>query len=488
MPAIVLMERAGLAVFQAVQEFLPDGGKIAVVCGKGNNGGDGLVVARLAHERGFTVSVLMTAEESDLREECRLQLLQLQAYGLMPIFPSDDRWEMKMDCLGMNDVLVDAIIGIGAEGIIQGKPAQAISAMNRAGVPIVAVDVPSGIHTDSGDELGESIWAMRTITFGNPKPFLFQGIGLEHSGHWTVEHIGFPPRLLSEPTDAMILDGSGISNVIPERLRGSHKGVNGHILIVAGSHAMRGAAALAAKAAFRSGAGMVTVAAIDSVCDAVMTHCPEAVLVPLPEQDGILTRDSAEVILASKSKFTGALFGPGLTHQPQVVDFLNRVWSNWDVPSCIDADALNAVSLGVQLPDCPCVLTPHPGEMSRLLQSTIAEVQADRFAAVCEAVEKFGKAIILKGPYSLASAPGLPCLVNSTGNPGMASAGMGDVLAGVIATLLGQEIPPCEAAAAGMFWHGLAGDLAAEDSGAIGFTARDVILQLAAARAKLTES
>ncbi|MFQ3586406.1 MAG: NAD(P)H-hydrate dehydratase [Fimbriimonadaceae bacterium] len=486
-PVRVLMERAGLAVFDAIRELLPEGGRVAVFCGKGNNGGDGFVVARLLHEAGYYVECLVAATEGDLTPDAYDQMRVTRAQNVEPIFADDARFERRLACMGRFDLVVDALLGTGASGEVKGCIAKAIEAINRSGVPVVAVDVPSGIHCDTGEELGESIWALRTVTMGVPKPFLFQGRGLEHAGYWTVAEIGFPQALLNEPTDCRLLDPAYVENLIPERLRSSHKGENGSVLVVAGSDRMPGAAILAAKAALRSGAGMVTVASVPSVCQAVAANLPEAILLPLPAEDGAIRPDAVETILAEQHRYHAALFGPGMTHGEPVLEFLGRLWPQWERPSVIDADALNSVAQGVPLPIPECVLTPHPGEMSRLLHSSIAEVQADRFQTVRQAVAEIGHTILLKGPFSIVGREGEPMMVNCTGNPGMASAGMGDVLGGVIATLLAQHVPPYAAAAVGMYWHGVAGDQAAGDVGMVGYTAGEVADRLPKARATIAE-
>jgi hydroxyethylthiazole kinase-like uncharacterized protein yjeF len=480
-----LMERAGMAVFEAIKQFLPTGRKITVVCGKGKNGGDGFVVARVAHAAGYDVCCLVACEAADLCPEATLQMEQAARSGLDPVFANDPRWGLKADHLGCRDIIVDALLGTGARGEVKGKIKDAIQAINRSGVPCIAIDVPSGVDCDTGEELGESVWAMRTVSFGLPKPYMFQGIGLEHCGYWTIADIGFPSPLLSEPTEAKLLDGGWVGCLLPERLRASHKGDNGSILIVAGSTKMPGAATLAARSALRSGAGLVTVAGIPAVCAAVAANVPEAILLPLPEHDGVISADAARVLLEQQSHYHSALFGPGMTHGDPILDFLEKVWRDWKIPCCVDADALNAVSHGVKLPLGECVMTPHPGEMSRLLHSSIAEIQADRFQAVHHALEQFDKTILLKGPYSIVGERYQPMLVNCTGNPGMASAGMGDVLSGVIVTLLGQDLPAYYAASCGMYWHGMAGDQCAEQIGPIGYTAIDLANALPSARARI---
>jgi NAD(P)H-hydrate epimerase len=245
---------------------------------------------------------------------------------------------------------------------------------------------------------------------------------------------------------------------------------------------------LAAKAALRSGAGLVTVAGIASVCEAVAANVPEAMLLPLPENDGVISADAARVLLQHKTKYHATLFGPGMTHDQPVLEFLEKVWQEWTQPCVVDADALNAVSKGVRLPRAECVLTPHPGEMSRLLQLSIAEIQSDRFRTVSHAVQKFKQCVLLKGPYTIVGEPGQPMLVNCTGNPGLASGGMGDVLGGVITTLLAQDLPGYYAAGCGMFWHGTAADLCAGEIGCIGYKASEVADALPKARARIVSA
>lgn len=484
----VLMERAGLAVFDAVRKMLPDGGRLIFFCGKGHNGGDGLVTARVAHSHGYRVEILMSCEEKELAPETGYQHQLTLAQGLEPIFCNDARWERRIEGLHNCDLIVDALLGIGAHRQVFGPVKRSIQSINRSGVPVVSIDVPSGICCNTGEELGESVWALRTITLGMPKPYLFQGIGLEHAGYWSVAEIGYPQALLTEPTDARLIDGEWVANLLPERLKASHKGDNGHILIVAGSKWMRGAASLSAMAAFGAGAGLVTVAGTPDVLAAVASNVPEALLLPLPEQDGVIAPEAAEVLFRYRHKFYTALFGPGLSQEAPVQEFLKNLFEFWTEPCVLDADALNAVAMGVPMPKAECVLTPHPGEMSRLLHSSIAEVQADRFQTVRQAVQQTHRSVVLKGPYSIVGEPGQPMMVNCTGNPGLASAGMGDVLGGMIATLMAQDLPGYYAAGCSMFWHGAAADMCAEEIGPIGFRASDVAMTLPRARAKIVSA
>lgn len=488
MAATVLMERAGLAVFDAIAGMMPGKGSIGVLCGKGNNGGDGFVVARVAAQRGYRVEVIVASREDELREEAYQQMLQARAQGINPIYHGDERWQHKLRCLACKDLLVDALLGTGTEGLVRGPILECIQAINRSGVRVVSVDVPSGIHTDTGEELNDSVWATRTVTFGHPKPFLFQGLGLERAGQWVVADIGYPPKLLRECTGVLFLECRWCAAVLPERMRSAHKYSIGHVLVVAGSRTMRGAAVLAAMGAMRAGAGMVTVASVPEVLDAVAAQVPEALLMPLPSANGVVDPSAAELLTAKQDRWHSALFGPGLTQEEPAREMLRSTWAHWTKPCCIDADALGAVAAGVPLPAGPVALTPHPGEMSRLMQSSVAEVQSSRMEVVRSAVDRYGRAVLLKGPFSVLAAPMEPVLVNSTGNPGMASAGMGDVLGGMAAALLAQDLSPYHALGAAMYWHGLAGDMCAQEWGDVGFTASDVAHALPRARAKLAVS
>lgn len=486
-PAMVLMERAGLAVFDSVRELLPQGGAISVLCGKGNNGADGFVVARLAKDQDYQVEVLVAATESELMPDALQQFKTTVIHGIQPIFSDDARWQRRIEALGSRELVVDALLGTGSRCELKGPVLEAVRGINRSGVPVIAIDLPSGIDCNTGEELGDSVWALRTVTLGLPKPFLFQGTGLDHAGYWSVEEIGMPSGLLNEPTEARIIDSKWVANLLPERMKNAHKGDSGGVLIVAGSSRFRGAATLAAMGALRSGAGRVTVAGITAVCDAVAAQLPEAILLPLPELDGEVAPAAVEMLTDLRG-IHAAVFGPGLGSGAGVQSFLAELWARWTIPCVLDADALNVASLGIRLPETECVLTPHPGEMSRLLKLSVAEIQANRFCAMRQAVALLGQCVLLKGPYSLVGMPGQPALVNTTGNPGMATGGMGDVLSGVIATLIAQDLPPYFAAGCAMNWHGAAGDYCAKEIGAIGYSASDLAMALPRVRTTISQS
>ena len=483
-----LMERAGQAVCDEIGAMLPFSGKVVFLCGKGNNGGDGFVAARLAKGGGFEVECLCTSPEEDLGDFARLQFLRCKEAAVPVTFASDASFEKALEDLRRSDLIVDALLGTGARGQVEGQILSAIKAAGASGTPILSVDIPSGIDCDTGKELGESIRADSTITFGLPKPFLFQNVGLEHAGDWKVDGIGFPTELLEQPTPMRLMDKEWTAQRVPVRSRGSHKGDSGRLLIVAGSDKMSGAAALAVRGALRGGAGLVSLASTPEVCRRVATQIPECLLIPLPSVDGAISTEGVDVVLEWMDKGNAAVFGPGLSQQDGVVEFLARVWKSWNLPAVIDADALNSAASGTVLPNSPAILTPHPGEMARLLSLKTDEVECDRFGAVAECAKRYAKVSILKGAYSLIASTENPTLVNPTGNSGMATGGMGDVLSGLIGALLAQSLEPIDAAALGVYLHGLASDICARRIGPIGYTASELADALPSARVTIVSS
>lgn len=464
-PSRDLMERAGQAVFEALLPLAAGKRRIVVFCGPGNNGGDGFVVARLAHEHGLPV-ICCAFSADRMSPGCREQRDLATAAGVQVV-----EGARLMASLGPDDLVVDALLGTGATGEPRGPIADAIRAIAASGAPCVAVDIPSGIACDTGRALGPFVRAAKTVTFGLPKPFLFLADGLEASGEWTVAEIGFPKELLGEPTGVLLLDHEWVGARLPRRSRNSHKGANGSVLVVAGSERMTGAAVLAATGALRAGAGLVTVAGGPEVCRAIQAQLPEAMVLPLT--------DAAD-LLANQGRVDAMVFGPGLT-PPVAQSLAAGLAPHWAKPVVLDADAL-----GPEMPAWPgpVVLTPHPGELGRMLGCSAGEVQADRWACARRAAERFGATVLLKGAASVVASPSGGLWVNATGNPGMAGGGMGDVLAGVVGTLLTQGLSPEDAAACGMFWHGAAGDACAAEIGPAGFLASELASALPRTRAE----
>lgn len=468
------MEAAGTEVFKA----LPPGNKIAVFCGSGNNGGDGFVVASLAARSGRQVLCLVASDESDLSPDAARQLEAARKAKVRPIFASDANWTDQLESLENQDVIVDALLGTGARGPLEGRYLQAVLAMNETDVPVVSIDIPTGIDFDSGQTFGEAVWAHSTVSFGLPKPCFFTGEGPDHAGILHMADIGFPPQLLEEATDAFLIDHEWVGDRLPNRWHTSHKGTSGHVVIVAGSARYRGAATLACLGALRAGAGLVTLVAIEEVCAAVANQLPEVTFHPVPSASGAIASTDVGELLA---KADSVVFGPGLTLGAK--EALGQMWANLTTPCVIDADGLNLVAEGLALPPGPCVLTPHPGEMSRLTGAEVKDILSNRF----QAVRSFGKkTVLLKGANSLVWEEGQPTAVCPAGNSGMATAGMGDVLSGIIATLLAQGVDPYDAAGCGGALHAAAGDVCAAEIGPIGYSASDLALALPKARATIT--
>lgn len=452
-----LMEAAGSAVVRVIREYFPTATRVGVVCGKGNNGGDGFVVAR---QLGATA--ISTFPESEFSPECRAQFELAQLAGVQILSREAN--------LNRFDLLVDAVLGTGFVGELKPELGALFARMQAAKRPIVSVDVPSGLDCDRGQSAG--IRATHTVTFGLPKRGMFFANGPDAIGQLTVEDIGFPKVLLNTPTELWLTEAAEIRRLLPTRNRNSHKGRNGRLLIVAGSDDMPGACLLSATAALRAGAGYVCVASTPKVLNALSIVAPECVQVPLSDLRNQLKLADAVVI------------GPGMGTDASSRERVEQVLNHLQCPAVIDADALNLISQGLPLPGVPCLLTPHPGELQRLIQNENLE----RMDSINQAVNVTRKSVLLKGAFTLIGTAGCPTHVNPTGNAGMATAGMGDALAGIAGTLLAQGLSPHDAGVVAAYWHGAAGDLAADEVGPIGFMARDLIARLPSVRAKLVQS
>ncbi|MBV6458789.1 MAG: Bifunctional NAD(P)H-hydrate repair enzyme Nnr [Fimbriimonadaceae bacterium] len=462
-----LMQQAGEAVFRHIRETHSDAKRFVVAVGKGNNGGDGIVVAHLLAQSGSSVRCLIASPKESFA---------FPTEGLQAVFVDDPSWSAELALIEA-DLVVDAVLGIGAKGAPTGAVAELIEAVNRFSGTVLSIDIPSGIDADSGLAPGVAVWAEQTVVIGFAKPYLFLNAGMIRAGDWHVAPLDYPAELTSFPPVAGITAGAWVKQVLPDRQLQSHKGENGRVLIVAGSPDMPGAAVLAAKGAIRAGAGLVTVCSHPSVCQIVAGHLPEAIVWPILNQP-----DASREIRDRISAFDAAVFGPGMGQTEHVRRTLADIWSHGGgLPVVIDADALNAVAAGVDLPQF-AVITPHPGELSRLLGVSVGEIQSDRFGSVRLAAEKYQSIVLLKGAYTIVAERSHPLAVNPTGNPGMATGGMGDVLSGVIGTLVAQKVGLREAATCGAFWHGLAGDLCARHIGEVGYTASELADSLPAAR------
>lgn len=510
-PTLLLMENAGAAVARRASALLGhrvSGRRVVVVAGSGNNGGDGLVAARRLAAAGARVLAIMAAEggpESPrLSEDARFQ------YGLARSFGVEVAWmgEAGADpvlegAVASADLVVDAVLGTGSRGAPRGRALAAIELMAKARGPVLAVDIPSGVDADTGQVPGAAVRAVETVTFGFPKPGLLIFPGAALCGRIWVAEIGFPPALLAEAPPAVeLLEAETVASWLPRRPPDAHKGTFGHVLVVAGSRGMAGAGAMAARSALVAGAGLVTWGVPASLQDAVAPMVPEALTVGLPDGgSGRLAAGAAAAVLELLSTRDVLLIGPGLGTHPETAEAVLAILGAWQGPAVVDADALNilAASSGrpdagpPQFPQAPTgppgrtdqgtparILTPHPGEMARLLGRSVRAIQEDRVAAAREAARRFGAVVVLKGARTVIADPPGNAWLNPAASAALATGGSGDVLSGVAAAFLAQGLGAAAAAACACFVHGLAGVLAAE-GGEAGVTAADISRHVGAA-------
>ena len=452
-----LMERAGHAAYALLRRLWPEARRLTLLCGPGNNGGDGYVVARLARSEGLAVRVLQLGSLDRQGPDAEAKLAAWRAAG--------GELETYRDLPKATDLIVDALLGIGLERPLAGDWARAVQAVNDQRAPVLAIDIPTGLHADRGQVLGEAVRAQATLTFIGLKQGLFTGAGPDRCGDIHFDGLGVPASLYArEILAARRLDWPKVSRLIAPRRRDAHKGDFGRVLVVGGAPGYSGAARLAGEGALRAGAGLVAVATHPDHAAGLNQGRPELMVrgVAKPaELDGLL--GWAEVIA----------LGPGLGQEDWGRALLYRVLEV-DKPLVVDADGLQGLAeAGLRREDW--VLTPHPGEAARLLGCANTEVQADRFAAVRRLRDTYGGTVILKGAGTLVLGPGeRPPGVCSQGNPGMASGGSGDVLAGMVAALRAGGLPATDAAEVGVCLHAAAGDLAAS-GGERGMLASDLI-------------
>ena len=494
-PGHVLMERAGSGATRALLELFPymrRKGRRALICaGRGNNGGDGLVMARLLRRRGVRTEVVLLGRHADVSGDAARNL---RAYtrGRSAVCEVTESNELGVLAtrLAHTDIVIDAIFGTGLNSEIRGVHAEAIELINAAGVPVFAVDIPSGLQTDTGVPLGTAIQAEATATFGFVKlgQVLYPGVGF--CGKLVVVDIGLAPEAVKAhaPT-AALLEGNAVGGFVPLRERDAHKGDNGHLLVLAGSFGKTGAAQLVTRAALRVGVGLVTLVGPASLYPVYAAGVLEAMTDVLPDRDGLIRFDEPRLRELVHGK-TVVVVGPGIgTHRDAelVVDWL---LANLQIPMVLDADALTAVARdlgGLRRASGPTLLTPHPGEMGRLLGTDAVHVQADRIGIARQFAGEQGCTLILKGAHTVIADRSSRVWVNPTGNPGMAAGGMGDVLSGILGGLLAQRLQPTEAARLGVYLHGEVADCLASESGEIGFLASDVIAGLPAGLQALRE-
>ena len=491
--SLVLMENAGRQAVAAMEAMYSDLGdrQVAILCGRGNNGGDGFVIARTLAQRGIDVSVFLMGRVGEVRGDARTNLEILGRLGLTVVEVADSQaWELHFSEVSDCTLIVDAIFGTGLNAPIAGFIESVITDVNASGIPVVAIDLPSGLSADSPEPIGPSIEAGLTITIAAPKLPLVLPPAEARAGDIVIADIGIPAEVieaLEGPRVDLLTRGAMRELVVP-RAPETHKGDCGHVLVVAGSRGRTGAAHLAALGALRSGAGLVTVATPAGCQPTLAAMAPEYMTEPLRERDGGLHADDVERVLELARDVVA--IGPGLGQAPATREFVRQLVDRATMPLVVDADGLNAFAgdsallMGREGRDI--IITPHPGEMARLLGMTTQEVQASRIEIARNFAVAHHAFVVLKGHRTLVATPDAKVFINPTGNPGMATGGTGDVLTGVIAAWLAQLLDAEAACRLAVYLHGMAGDLAEADEGEVAMTSGDLAAHLGDAMLELT--
>jgi ADP-dependent NAD(P)H-hydrate dehydratase / NAD(P)H-hydrate epimerase len=493
-PSSVLMENAGREVVSAIEttyESLLDR-RVAVLCGRGNNGGDGFVVARTLMQRGVDAAVFVIGSVADIRGDARLNLDILGHLGVAVVEISDEQaWELHFSEIAQCSLIVDAIFGTGLKAALGGMMETVVADVNASGIPIVSIDLPSGLAADTPQLIGDCIDASMTVTLAAPKLPLVLPPGEAHAGDVVIADIGIPPEVIDH------LEGPHIELLTPEQVRplveprapDSHKGDFGRVTIIAGSRGKTGAAHLAAMGALKSGAGLVTIATPASCLATVAAMAPEYMTEPLSDtKNGTVAAAAIDVVLELHHDVIAC--GPGLGRDAQVGSFVRSLVERATVPLVLDADALTVLAedpsglLGREERDV--IITPHPGEMARLVGSSVEDVQANRIEVAANFAASRRLYVVLKGHRTVIATPDGHIFINPTGNPGMATGGTGDLLTGMIAAWLAQLLDAEAACRLAVFLHGAGGDLAELSVGQVAMTATDLLAHLAKALGQLT--
>jgi hydroxyethylthiazole kinase-like uncharacterized protein yjeF len=483
-PSLVLMENAGRTTYRILRREFPHlQGEVAVVAGRGNNGGDGFVVARYLANAGLPVAVFLLGQREGVSGDARVNLEVLAHLGVaVKEVLTETDLNPALHRLTKAGLIVDALLGTGLNSPVKGLMAAMIDRINHLRPRVLAVDIPTGLSADTGEVLGVALKAEVTVTYGWPKLGQVLPPGRDYVGRlWQVD-ISIPPTLARDlPLE--LAEARDLRALLPPRPFGSHKGTFGHLLVLAGSEGKTGAAAMTCEAALRAGAGLVTLGIPASLNDILEVKLTEAMTLPLPEAAearalGALAHTPIMKFL--DGKMTLAL-GPGLGTHPETRDLVRRLVHDLACPMVIDADGLNNLAgdtAGLTDGPGPRILTPHPGEMARLVGLATPEVQARRLDLARETAARFGVTLVLKGAQTLVAAPDGRASLNSTGNPALASGGTGDVLTGLIGGFLAQGLAPWDAARLGVFLHGLAADYFVAHHGPRGMIAGDLLAVL----------
>ncbi len=500
-PGLLLMEAAARCVADAIRENISSGEQVLILTGTGNNGGDGWAVARLLHLDGIPVRVFSMAPPAKLKGDAKTNAHFATQVGVESACLSDSDegplLEYLAAALADSDLVVDALLGTGSRLPLRSPYSEVVAMVTRWNVPVVAVDMPTGLDADTGQVDEICMKATTTITFGALKPGLLLEPGCAYAGKVEVADIGIPRSILADlKSNCWYLQPEELANILPPRSKIGHKGSFGHVLVVGGAPGLTGAPVMSAESSLRSGAGMVTVATLDTVHEVLEMKLTEAMTFPLPTVQHHIDPWAALAELESKwQRFDALALGPGLGQGPKVQEFVRGLFAELlrlghRLPFVLDADGLNAVAPDLEIFAAPGlkesgVLTPHPGELARLLDVRTSDVLHDRVNSALQAAEKSQNVVVLKGAPSIVAHPQGQVVINSTGNVGLAVGGSGDVLTGIIGALLAEGLSPWQSAMMGCYTHGRAADLALEWVSARGMLPRDVIAEIPKAFQKL---
>lgn len=488
-PGILLMENAAAAVAAEAQAMLDGcaGRLVTIVAGRGNNGGDAVAAARLLHSKGAVIRVYLMGEKTGLSGDALLNMEILERIGfeITELNEETDLDDFAFD-LSDSDLILDGLFGTGLGRDITGFAAEIINQINYSCRPVLAIDIPSGVDGKDGSIRGVCVKADATVTFGLPKQGLLLHPGCQYVGRLVTADIGIPHCVIErQDLRTGTIDIGMIPALMPQRRPDSNKSDYGRVLVVTGSTGMTGSGCLASMSALRTGAGLVYAGVPKSLAPVCAAKMTEPIIIPLEDNgEGCLSASCAGHILELAENMDVVAIGPGLTASEDIRKIVEAVIENCRVPLVIDADALNAISADpsvLKKLKTEAVLTPHPGEMARLAGTNTKQVQSDRIGTSSEFAQKYGTVVVLKGSRTVVAYPDGRVLINTTGNAGMATAGAGDVLTGIIAGIIAQGVQAGNASAMGVCLHGIAGDAAAEVTGMHGLVAGDIVDILPAA-------
>lgn len=481
-PGAVLMENAARGASRIfLEHFDPvEGSHVIIICGRGNNGGDGYVMARYLSQAGLKITVLILSETDKISGDALTNLDIIKRMGIeIKAAPDYEAWAGISASLAECDYIIDGILGTGLNSQVKGFYGSVIGDINKSGKPVTAIDIPSGLNADTGQVMGVAVKAELAVTFGFPKLGQLLFPGAELVGRLARIDIGIPDIVVERvSSEYRMIEPDDFSDLIYEGKEDIHKGTRGHLLVLAGSTGKTGAATLTALGALRAGAGLVTLGIPVSLNNILEAKLTEVMTEPLPETaEGSLSLEARDRIFPLLEGKTALAIGPGLSTNPETSALVREIISECGLPMVIDADGLNALAgqvSALESLDDKKVLTPHPGEMGRLAGITSADVQLDRVGVAARFADEHGCFLALKGARTLLAEPGGMKYLNPTGNPSLSSGGSGDVLTGLIAGFLARGWPVSKAAVAGIYLHGLAADLLAEDMGKAGLMAGEL--------------